>query len=513
MEAALAWSHDLLSPTEQEVFRRLSVFAGGWTLEAAEQVCSLGMEVSSVFASIGLLVEHSLVVRDGDGERSRYRMLAPIAEYAARRLTASGELDPTGMAHAGYYLEMTTREFNQFGQVTPEALDRVAVDHENCLAAIRFAEQAGVLPLRIGLIRNLMALWRIRGHLRLGVRQMEAALGAVPDASYERAMLLGVLAEYQQLLGEYEEAEQRAREAEAILEALGIAFGQRMAIGVLGLIAAARGDYEQAMAEYRRARPLVDADPGDGILAFWHAGVGRFELGLGDLEAAERDLEIARDHFGRAPSWSEGWVLAHLGVIARRNGDPARAAAMLGDALRLMRRYGARVDAINCLEDVARLRIDQREWQRAATLLAASTSLRDATAATPNARERAELDADIDRVRSMLETRAFEDAWSRGLGLSLDEAADLATSASGEVVAAPAPRGSALTPRELEIADLVALGLTNPQIAERLVISPGTVRIHVERILGKLGRTSRVQIATWVVDERNSSQAMPATHS
>jgi non-specific serine/threonine protein kinase len=70
-----------------------------------------------------------------------------------------------------------------------------------------------------------------------------------------------------------------------------------------------------------------------------------------------------------------------------------------------------------------------------------------------------------------------------------------------------------LTPRELEIADLVALGLTNPQIAERLVISPGTVRIHVERILGKLGRTSRVQIATWVVDERNSSQAMPATHS
>jgi predicted ATPase/DNA-binding CsgD family transcriptional regulator len=508
MQSALDWSHDLLSPTEQAVYRRLAVFSGGWTLEAAEQVCSLGEASSGVIACLAALVEHSLVVRDGDGERSRYRMLAPIAEDATRRLTESGELGPTGMAHAGYYLEMTTREFNQFGQVSPEALDRVAVDHENCLAAIRFAEQAGVLPLRIGLIRNLMALWRIRGHLRLGARHMDAALGAVPDASYERAMLLGVLAEYQQLLGEYEEAEQRAREAEAILAALGIAFGQRMVIGVLGLIAAARGDYEQALAEYRRARPLVDADPDDGILAFWHAGVGRFELGLGDLEAAERDLEIARDHFGRAPSWSEGWVLAHLGVIARRNGDPVRAGALLGDALRLMRRYGAKVDAINCLEDVARLRIDQRDWQRAATLLAASTSLRDATAATVNASDRAALAAEIDQARSMLEAHAFEDAWSRGLGLSLDEAAEFATGTSGEVVAVPIPRGSALTPRELEIADLVALGLTNRQIAERLVISPGTVRIHVERILGKLGRTSRVQVATWVMDQRARTEVV-----
>jgi predicted ATPase/DNA-binding CsgD family transcriptional regulator len=510
MEATLAWSHDLLAPAERAVYRRLAVFSGGWTLEAAEQVCSLGEDPTGVVAALVALVDHSLVVRDGDGERSRYRMLAPVGEDATRRLTESGESGPTAMAHAGYYFEMTTREFNEFGQVTPEALDRVAADHENCLAAIRFVEQAGVLPLRIGLIRNLMALWRIRGHLRLGVRHMEAALGAVPDASYERAMLLGVLAEYQQLLGEYEEAEQRAHEAEAIVEALGIAFGQRMAIGVLGLIAAARGDYEQALAEYRRARPLVDADPGDGILAFWHAGVGRFELGLGDLEAAERDLEIARDHFGRAPSWSEGWVLAYLGVIARRNGDLARAADLLGDALRLMRRYGAKVDAITCLEEVARLRVDQRDWQHAATLLAASTSLRDATAATLNARGRAELDAEIDRVRSMLETRAFEDAWSSGLGLTLDEAADSATATSGDAASAPAPRGSALTPRELEIADLVALGLTNRQIAERLVISPNTVRIHVERILGKLGRTSRVQVATWVMDQRARTEVVEA---
>ena len=206
----------------------------------------------------------------------------------------------------------------------------------------------------------------------------------------------------------------------------------------------------------------------------------------------------------------EGWVLAQLGVIARHRGDQARSAALLGDALQHMRRYGSRVEAIGCLEDVARLAIEQRQWRRAATLLAASTGLRDATAAKPNAPQRAELDADIDRVRSMLEARAFDEAWSRGLDLTLDEAADFAMAASDEVATAlPAPRGSALTPRELEIADLVALGLSNREIAGRLVISPGTARIHVERILGKLGRTSRVQIATWVLDERNRQDAVP----
>jgi predicted ATPase/DNA-binding CsgD family transcriptional regulator len=509
MEATLDWSHDLLGPLEQAVYRRLAVFAGGWTLDAAEQVCAFEDDRSKVVAALATLVDHSLVVRDGDAERSRYRMLVPIAEDASRRLAASTELGQAGLAHAMYYLAITTRKDERFGENLPEDLDRVAPEYENCMAALRFAEQSGILPLRLGLIRNLMSFWRVRGHLRWGSRRMEAARDAVTPGSYEHALLLGVLADFGQLLGEYDKAEARAREAEAMLAALGNLIGQRTAIGELGVIAAARGDFETALEEYRRARPLVDALPDDNVLAYWHAGVGRFELALGDLAAAERDLELARDHFSRSPSWSEGWVLAKLGVIAGRRGDATRSAALFEDALRHMRRYGSRVEAIGCLEDIARIAIGQRDWRRAATLLAASTRLRDATAAVPNARERADLDADIDRVRSMLEAPVFDEAWGRGLGLTLDEAAEFATAASEKVaLAPPAPRGSALTPRELEIADLVALGLSNREIAERLVIAPGTVRIHVERILGKLGRTSRVQVATWVVDERSREGAV-----
>jgi non-specific serine/threonine protein kinase len=504
MDATLDWSYALLDSMEQALYRRLSVFAGGWTLDAVEQVCALDEDASSIVSCLATLVEHSLVLREGDGDRSRYRMLAPIAEDATRRLAGSDDLARARTAHAAYYLALTASDPARFGEILPEDLDRVAPEHDNLLAALRFAEQAGILPMRLGLIRGLLSLWRIRGHIRSGVRHMEAALDVVGDGSYERGMLLGVLADFQLVLGEYDEAEQRAREAEAIFEAIGMTIGQRTAIGLIGLIAAGRGDFEGALAEYHRARPMVDALPSDSVLAFWHMAVGRFELGLGDLAAAERDLELAHDHFSRAPAWSDGVVLAELGVIARRKGEPMRAAALLGQALDLLRRYGARVEAIGCLEDVARVALERRDWPRAATLFAAATGLRNATAATPNPGERTALDADIDRVRSMMEGRAFAEAWSSGLGMGLDDAAAFVMAAPDEAPATPsAPRGSALTPRELEITEFVAQGLTNRQIAEHLFISPGTVRIHVERILSKLGRTSRVQIATWVVEERN----------
>ena len=509
MDATLDWSHDLLEPVEQAVFRRLAVFAGGWTLEAAEQVCSLGDDPERVVVALATLVDHSLVVRDGDGPRSRYRMLTPIAEYATRRLAEADEAGAAGMAHGMYFFALTS-DYDQGGAALPEALDAVAAEHENCLAAIRFAEQSGATPLWLGLLRNHQLFWRVRGHIRLGVRHFESALDAVADGTYARGLLLGVLAEYQQVLGEYDVAEGRAREAEALFASMGDQpVAQRIVIGVLGLIAAARGDFVQAIAEYRRARPLVDALPSDISLAYWHAGVGRFELGLGDLPAAERDLELAREHFGRAPSWGSAQVLAQLGVIARRNGDAARAEALLAESLDLLRRYGATIEAIACLEDVARVAA------RAASVASSRNDVRRDDRAPRHdrsdaeSRDRALLDSDIDRVRSMLDARVFDEAWSLGLGLTLDEAVDVATSPSDKVVAArPVPRGSALTPREREIADLVALGMTNREIAERLVISPGTVRIHVERILGKLGRTSRVQVATWVVDQRDRAGAV-----
>ncbi|HSL76564.1 MAG TPA: LuxR C-terminal-related transcriptional regulator [Candidatus Limnocylindrales bacterium] len=499
MEAALDWSHALLDGEAQTLFRRLSVFAGGWSLEAAEHVGSLGAAGASVVPALARLVGHSLVVRESDGARSRYRMLAPIQEYAARHLAASDELGPASLAHATFFVGLTTSPYANVGQCLPEDLDRVAAEHENALAAIRFATQAGVVPLRLGLVMNLIPLWRVRGHLHLAVDQLQAALGITADDSYEHAVVRGLLAEFFNVLGEYDAADEQARTAETRFAAMGAHLGTATMLAQQGLAAAGRGEFEAALAAYDRARPMLETAGNDLTWAYWEAAVGRFELGLGNLAAAVEHLEEADRRFRLIPSWYHGRTLAMLGVVAHRRGEVARATTLLAEGLISLRAYGATVDAIGCVEDMARLAVDQGDGRRAATLLAAATGLRDATAAAGSVPERVQLSADVDRVRSALPTADFEAAWAAGVGMTLDQVLDFATAKrSAPLSGRASPGGDALTPREREIAGLVALGLSNRAIADRLVIAPGTVKIHVERILGKLGRTSRVQIATWV---------------
>jgi serine/threonine-protein kinase PknK len=510
LDATLDWSHGLLAPEAQAVFRRLAVFAGGWSLEAAAVVGSLGADPASVTPYLAQLVDHSLVVRESDGARSRYRMLAPIAEYALRRLAASDELGPASMAHATYFLQYSMSPYpTEMGRCLPEDIDRLAAEQENCLAAIRFAEQAGVVPLRLGLILNATALWRVRGQLHLAVRLLESALASTPEMSYERGVVLGLLAEFAHVLGDYDRTDSRATEAEAIFVPMAHPIGIRMMLGEHGLAAAGRGDFDGAMRAYEQARPYVEALPSAIAWAYWEAGAGRFELGRGNLEAARAHLKAADSHFRGAPSWYHGRVLSMLAMVAGRQGDHERAAKLFAAGLESLRAYGATVEAIASLEDMATVAIDQGDARRAATLLAASTGLRDATASAATIPDRAQLRTAIDAARAKLATGDFDAAWTAGLAMGLGDVVAFATTATREEssVASAAPRGSALTPREREIADLVALGLSNREIADRLVIAPGTVKIHVERILGKLGRTSRVQIATWAMDEREAAPA------
>jgi predicted ATPase/DNA-binding CsgD family transcriptional regulator len=503
MDAMFDWSYDLLDETEQALFRRLAVFAGGWTLEAAEQVCSLGADPMTITPALVSLVEHSLVVRDGQGTGSRFRMLAPVAEYAARRLAASDEITPTQLSHAQYYLTLISSGTPDWRAVEPDHLDLIAREYENCLAAMRFAERAGLVAIVLGFNISLLLFWRVRGLLRSAERRLEAALALVGDQpSRERGFILAGLAHYGQLLGELEPAAARAAEAEAIFEAVGDPIGRRTVMGFLGDIAADLGDLDGARAQYERARALVDAEAGDLDLGFWHANVGRAAARSGDLATAERELEQAQVYFRSVPKWYLAHVLVQLGSLARRRGDVDRAQALLGEALQHLRRYRAAIEAVSCLYELGRLALDRRDPERAATLFAAATGQRDRTAVAMAGQDRKAFARDVDRARSALAPGTFTDAWSRGLGFTLEQASEFAVSpASAPTATHSAPRGSVLTPREREVATLVMEGISNARIAERLAIAPGTARIHVERILGKLGLTSRVQIATWVMRE------------
>jgi len=212
-----------------------------------------------------------------------------------------------------------------------------------------------------------------------------------------------------------------------------------------------------------------------------------------------------------AKSWYLGKVLTTLGELALEDGRTEEAERRFAEAFAHARGFDARLYAVLALHGLGRVALERRDFRRAATLCAAALAMRDATGWQLRADERRRADRDIERLRAALPEGPFDHAWRLGLDLDLDAASVLLASPTDPAVRTDDGLVDALTPREREIATLVAEGLTNPQIAERLAIAPGTVRIHVERILGKLGLTSRVQVATWVVrSEAVAQQAEPA---
>jgi non-specific serine/threonine protein kinase len=520
MKATLDWSLRLLDPTQRALFRRLSVFAGGWTLEGAERVCGDGSGPAGVGPALRALVEHSLVLHETRGSASRFRFLVPVADYAAARLAASDEADDVARAHAGWALALAAQRAPGHGHVGPGDLDRIALEHANCIAALQWAERTRSVPVALGFIGALLEYWRVRGLLRSGIHWMEMALDLLPDEQDPRRARVQIgIADCAQQLGEHDLARRCLDAAIPTCEASADRRGLRTALAVMGDIAASRAEYTEARDAYRRAREFLDETVDADVLGFWYANMGRIALREGSLAEAEALLGEARRALAASePCWYLGYVLAQLGGVALRQGDLTRAGTLLREALGELGRFGAQVEAIGCLEDAARLALARRDATRAATLIAAASALREATGAAASAADRQELAGALEEIRRLMPAAAFDAAWALGRSLSFESAIGLATSRQDpRRDVRVTPLATALTPREQEVAALVAAGLSNAGIAERLGIAPGTARIHVEHILGKLGLTSRVQIATRVVREVGATGASdgeaPATTS
>lgn len=501
MDATLDWSYHLLTPPAQTLFRKLSVFAGSWTIEAAESVLASVDQPSAMPGALVELGEHSLVTRVRRGDSSRYRLLAPVAAYAARRLRDPGERDDARLAHATYYLDLVGRPALAFPMSESDQLDLVAAEYDNCEAAMRMAEEAGLTPIVMGFALSLLTFWGVRGLLHTATRWLEAARALIgPDPSRGGAALLGGLAAYTRLLGRHAIADDLASESGRMFAAVGDRAGQATALGLRGEIATDLDDLPTAYAFYEQARVVLGDPPDLLLLAVWHGNLGGIALLDGDLVRARRELERSMALLTGVDTWYLVQPLVRLGRLDRLEGRQERAAEHLRAGLRHTRRFGSRPDGILCLEELARLALDKGDAERGATLLGAAAGMRDACALHLRGHDRRILATDIERARAAQPAHAFDEAWRRGRELDLDQAIDFAESSSPRpTTRLLPPRGSALTARESEIASLVALGLTNKEIAARLSIAPGTVRIHVEHILGRLGLTSRVQVATWVV--------------
>jgi predicted ATPase/class 3 adenylate cyclase len=437
MRAAIAWSEDLLSPVERTLFRRLAVFVGGATLEAAEAVCATpeGIEPLDLDLLDGLsaLVEHSLVQQREEGGEPRFGMLHVIREYALERLEASDggtEAEALRRAHAMSLVALV--EQSRGKQAGPEAaawLDRLEREHDNLRAALGWARDRGEAELGLHLAGILARFWKVRGHFREGRAWVEELLAleagqidpvmARPRLAEARARALlngGALAMEE---GDYATGETWTDQARALALAAGDLVMARQALTNLGLIATHKGDLEGAAACYLDSLALARELGDQRGMATVLTNLGYVASLRGDLEGSEarlaEGLALARELDDRNQI---ALCLNNLGVVARKRGDVAQAEALLREALALCWALGNPGRCAMVLASLAETAGVAGQGERAARLLGASAALREMIGAPQPPQEQT-----VAAARAALGEEAWAAAFAAGRALTLEQAA------------------------------------------------------------------------------------------
>lgn len=508
LQAALDWSYDLLSAREQQVFRRVGALSPGWTLEAAERIAEqIDGEAEDIPWVIAALVDQSLLIPADDHGTSRYRALVPVREYAMSRLAEAQESAATFGAHARYYCDLA-QEINARGwgarSVEAGTLRALGREHDNFVAAAQWAVREGDARTAIRLTITLTPFWRICGHYHTALANLEPVVEIAGSARPAvRTQVLLTAASFSQLAGRGARAIELADEALATIRKESLE-GEAIALGIMADVALDAGNYAEARNLYEAAIPMAERKNIRGVAAWGLGSLSLVAEAEGNREEAKRLLERALELLSspRAPVWTRARTLARLGAVARQSGDLSSATALLCEAVEHLRALGGRPETINCIEELGRVAADRAQFAKAALLFGAAAGARESIGASLSEEANVKLAAELDAIHGRLGDRRFAAAWTRGHSLDLPEAIEIAL-ADGDV-GAEVPGGSplaALTRREREVALLLAEGLTNGEVAERLVVSRATARTHVERILHKLGCRSRVQVATLVAEE------------
>jgi predicted ATPase/class 3 adenylate cyclase len=427
LREAIAWSYDLLNDAERALFRRLSVFAGGWTIDASEAVANPdGERGGDVLGILGSLVDKSLVHRlPAPSEAVRFGMLETIREFGGEQLDAAGETDVTRGRHAARFLEAAEMaEPHLRGADQKRWLDGLEVEHDNLRAALRWAIGAGRATTGLRLVGALWRFWHLHGHLAEGRRWTEEVL-ALPSSSPRTAerrkalTALGGVAYWQEDLP----ATRRAyEEALVIARELGDRPAEAEGLYNLGYPPAYEGDMAAAVAMVEQARALYEElgiRRGVADCLWLLAIVARLEGDTATARArAEQSLRIHRqvdDRFGATDA------LHVLGRIALAQGDLATAGSSFLEALENDERVGNRTGMGIVLDNLAAKAGTEGRHLRAVRLGGASEAIKDAAGghAPPPF---IDLPDPRDAARDALGEEAVAAAWEEGQAMTLDQA-------------------------------------------------------------------------------------------
>jgi predicted ATPase/DNA-binding CsgD family transcriptional regulator len=512
LRAAMDWSHDLLSEDERVTFRRLSVFAGGWTLEAAEAVCvGEGIDEGEVMDLLASLVDKSLVLvteqRDGG---VRYRMLETVRQYGREKLEGSGEAEQVRGRHAAWFLALAEEAGPlMMGRDQVGWLDRTWSEQHNFRTAMRFFLDRKDADQAISLTWAFWRYWWVTGLQREARRWMEEVLqgGDLPgDDVYP------------------------ARRAQANL--------------IVGTYAWSEGDLASALPALEEGLRLSGKTNEPRAQA-----IGLMLLGLVDV--AEGNAQRSRERFeqslrffrisGESEKWGEAHTIAYLGLAPLMDGEPESARRCFEEGLAAAHAAGDRIAAHQALYKLGLLALTERDLDRADEYLREGLSLADevrdiinapyfvkglgqvaglrgraafavrllgaaesALTATGSAPYRYIPDEALqDRIlaaaRNALGETAFDEGWRWGRAMTLKQAVDYALEepATDRKASEEPPQAlpAGLSAREVEVLRLVAKGLTNAQIAQELYISPRTVNAHLGSVYHKIGSHSRAEAA------------------
>jgi non-specific serine/threonine protein kinase len=540
LRAAIAWSYDLLADDEQVLFRRLGIFVGGFTLEAAEAILSDGRDHAvDVLEGLASLVDKSLVLSEEDGEGGhRFRLLESVRDYALEQVTSRDEGEAVGHAHARYFLDLAERAaLELIGPNQRAWFLRLEQEHGNLRTAFRWLLDHGEDEPALRLAGALGYFWEIRGYLREGQDALEEALARTPSADPRlRANVLNRLGSLLTWQGEAERSREVLEDSLALGRVLEDADITARALTHSARRAASSGPPEEGM---REAVQLLDEALALRQRMGDRRGVAVIYTQLAGIALGQREFEQT-DHLGQEALSAYREVddatgatvpLVMLGMAAGEQGDTARAVALMRQGL----------EASSRLQDRRLLLLESNMvvwwlageqagtlWvpEQLAVLLGAAEAMSDAIEPMTSGWRKTRTAPAAAALQARLGKERFEAACREGRSLSFSQISDLILLVLNEVGEGGSGAQEAsgkrrehilLSKREAEMLHLVAEGLTNKEIAKRLIVTENTVKTHVTSLFNKLGVDSRAQPVAvaaqrGILDEATGSNVRSSQH-